>query len=98
MSGLNDDKSLRAWAEDRLSLPDDKVDNGGNLPGDYISVEDWEAAEKTLKEKTEWFSLTKNEIVVVRDMLREKGLRKDLVFADRLALIRCILEHAWTKK
>lgn len=70
-------------------------DSGGNRAYDYISVEDHDAAEKTLETKEYFNELTRNEIVVLRTMAGSLGFRKDVVdLIDRLALVRCLFETA----
>ena len=73
---------------------DDQPDTGGNRHYDYISVEEYDAAKESLKEKTRWMDLTTHEIVVLRSMARRLGIAKDAVdHSDRLALIRCLFGH-----
>lgn len=72
----------------------EQPDCGGNRHYDYISVEDFEAAEKTLDKKERWVDLTQNEIAVLREKARQFGLQQDIVdHIDRLALVRCLFHH-----
>ena len=73
-----------------------KLDSGRNRPIDYISLEEYELAEKSLETKSKWNELNANEIVVLRHKLHTHGLLKDVVFADRLDLINCVL--FWTER
>lgn len=63
-------------------------DCGGNRHYDYISLEDFDAAEITLKNKKTWQSLTTNEIVVLRSKAKKLGINQDIVdHSDRLDLL-----------
>jgi len=83
---------------------DSQPDCGGNRHYDYISAEDHEAAEKTLKKKDSWRSLSTNEIVVLRAQAKDLGLVKDIIDnKDRLMLLKCLFYHCenrdiWAKK
>ena len=69
----------------------DERDCGGNRPYDYISLEEHNAAELSLKTKTHWRELTTHEIVVLRSKAKDFGLLADVVDRDdRLDLIRCL--------
>lgn len=71
---------------------EEQPDSGYNRHYDYITTEEYNAAEKTLEEKTRWRDLTSHEIVVLRAQAHEAGMRKDLIdHEDRLALIQCLL-------
>ncbi len=73
---------------------DEQPDCGGNRHYDYISVEEHDAAEKSLAEKEHWGELTTNEIFVLRFMARQHRLEQDVVdHRDRLALLRCLFSH-----
>lgn len=69
-------------------------DCGSNRHYDYISIEEHDAAEKTLATKERWGDLTSHEIVVLRDKAHQLGVVKDIVdHADRLAILRCLFSH-----
>lgn len=69
-------------------------DCGGNRHYDYISLEDFDAAEITLKNKKTWQSLTTNEIVVLRSKAKKLGINQDIVdHSDRLDLLWCLFSH-----
>jgi hypothetical protein len=88
----------------RVDLYEEQPDVGGNRHYDYISVEEHDAAEKTLETKEEYKDLTSHEIVVLRSRLKSLGILPDLVdHKDRLALLRCLIitienREAWYKK
>lgn len=79
--------------KDKASDGVEDVDVGGNRPMDYISLEEHDAAEATLKEKSRWAELNQNEVVVLRSRARQLGPNKDIVFKDKLELILCIFYH-----
>ena len=65
---------------------------GENRPYDYITVEEYEQAVKTLDKKEKFVDLTQAEIVVLRHQFHEHGLFKDIVdVKDRLSILRCLL-------
>lgn len=77
-----------------VNLYEEQPDVGGNRHYDYISVEAYEAAIKTLDKKERWDDLTTNEIVVLRGKLKGIGIDPDVAdHKGRLALIRCIISH-----
>lgn len=73
-----------------LDLKCGPVDSGGNRKFDYISVERYDAAGESQRLKNDFEDLTDDEIVFLRGRLKELGIRADLLFDDRLALIRAI--------
>lgn len=69
-------------------------DVGGNRHYDYLTLEEYQAAEASLDTKKKWSELTSNEIVVLRDRARKCGLISDIVdHSDRLLLLRCLFSH-----
>lgn len=78
-----------------LDLKCGPVDSGGNRKFDYISLQRYDAAGESQVAKENFDDLTDDELVYLRGRLKDLGLRADLVFEDRLALIRCLL--FWVK-
>lgn len=80
-----------------VNLYEEQPDVGGNRHYDYISIEEHDAAERTLETKEKWRDLSSHEIVVLRSKLKHVGINPDLAdHEDRLALIRCVL--AWKER
>lgn len=74
-------------------LGDGSYDCGGNRPFDYIEISEHEVAEKTLELKDKWSELTKNELAVLRSKFKESHINPDVVFQDKLRILRSLLFH-----
>lgn len=74
-------------------LGDGSYDCGGNRPFDYIEISEHEVAEKTLELKDKWSELTKNELAVLRSKFKENHINPDIVFQDKLRILRSLLYY-----